>query len=820
MPTLLPLLMLLMPTAVPEPPSAGALALAIDHLQVTGRVLYVAAHPDDENSRLLAWLVGQRGFDATYLSMTRGGGGQNLIGTEQAELLGYVRTLELLAARAVDGARQLFTRARDFGYSKNPEETLRLWGHDRALADVVRAIRAFQPDVIITRFSTEGPNHGHHTASALLAAEAFTVAADPKRFPELKLPPWQADRLLENVSTWNRPPDADMSEFLQVDVGGFSPLLGLSWGEIAATSRTMHKTQGFGAAPTRGVTLEYFAPRAGTAPKTDPFEGLDFTWSRVPGAERVKALLEQASREFDPRAPHAVIPTLVAAHRAMEALKPSTVRDQRLRDLEDVIVQAAGLWIQARAEAPAVGRGQKVEAKLEVVLQAPATVKLRAVTLPGGQRVAVDSTLAVGKTVSRSEPFTVKADAPFATPHWLRNPPEPAFYNTREAALIGQPDTPSPLIVGFDLEIAGLPLRVERTLEFATTDRVRGEVLRRVEVFPTTTATAAQGVLLFPEGRPATLDVKLRAGFGPAKGTLRAKLPAGWRSEPASVPFDLTQAGEERTVSLKIQPPADLKLGAKPSGNLELVAEVGSARDSWRLDTIDYAHLPQRSVLRPSTVALVPLALSGTERRVGIIPGSGDKVGDTLRQVGYSVVELDPEHLQDADLGRFDVILVGVRAYNVHPSLAFAHDKLMAWVAGGGLLVVQYNTVGRRDASMDHLGPFPMSLGHGRVTDETATMTPVNPNHRLLSTPNRLVAADYLGWVQERGLYFAETWAPEYQPVFRIADPGEQPLEGSLLVADHGKGAFIYTGLSFFRELPAGVPGAVRLFANILSYAH
>ncbi len=816
MPTLLPLLMLLMPSAVPEPPSAGAIALAIDHLQVTGRVLYVAAHPDDENSRLLAWLVGDRGFDATYLSMTRGGGGQNLIGTEQAELLGYARTLELLAARAVDGARQLFTRARDFGYSKNPEETLRLWGHDRVLADVVRAIRSFQPDVIITRFSTEGPNHGHHTASALLAAEAFTAAADPKRFPELKLPPWQADRLLENVSTWNRPPDADMSEFLKLDVGGFSPLLGLSWGEIAAASRTMHKTQGFGAAPTRGETLEYFAPRAGTAPKHDPFEGLDLSWDRVPGAERVKALLEQASRELDPRAPHAVIPTLALAHRAMAALPPSTVRDQRLRDLEDVIVQAAGLWVQARAESPAVGRGQRVEAKLEVVLQSPADAKLRALTLPDGKRVAVDSALAVGKAIARSESFTVKKDAPFATPHWLRSPPEPSFYDTRDAALIGQPDTPSPLVVSFALEIGGLPIQVERTLEYAVTDRVRGEVLRRVEVFPTATATAAQDVVLFPEGRGATVDVTLRAGFGPAKGTLRPKLPAGWRSEPSSVPFDLTEAGEEHTVSLKIQPPA----GAKPGGRLELVTEVGAARDSWRLDTIDYAHLPQRSVLRPATVALVPLELSGTERRVGIIPGSGDKVGDTLRQVGYSVVELDPEHVEDADLGRFDVILVGVRAFNVHPRLAFAHDKLMAWVAQGGLLVVQYNTVGRRDPPMDRLGPYPMVVGRGRVTDETATMTPVDPNQRLLTTPNRLVAADYLGWVQERGLYFAETWGPEYQPVFRIADPGEEPLLGSLLVAHHGKGAFIYTGLSFFRELPAGVPGAVRLFANILSYAH
>ncbi|MCB9786691.1 MAG: PIG-L family deacetylase [Deltaproteobacteria bacterium] len=815
MPVFLSLLMLTMPRALPEPPSAGALALAIDHLQNTGRVLYVAAHPDDENTRLLAWLVGERGVDAAYLSMTRGGGGQNLIGTEQAELLGYLRTLELLAARAIDGARQMFTRARDFGYSKNPEETLRLWGHDRALADVVRAIRRFRPDIIVTRFSTEGPNHGHHTASALLAAEAFRAAADPKRFPELKLPPWQADRLLENVSTWNRPPDADMSEFLRVDVGGYSPLLGESWGEMAARSRTMHKTQGFGSAPTRGTTLEYFAPRAGTAPTGDPFAGIDFTWARVPGSERLQTLLAKASADFDLRAPHQSIPTLVEAYRAMAALPPSARRDAGLRQLEAILVQAAGLWLQARAAQPAVGRGEKVEARLQAVLQTPAAATLSAVVLPGGARVPVGATLVRGTPLERAETFTVARDAAFPIPHWLEKAPEPAFYRTEDPALIGLPDTPAALRVTFDVEIGGLPLRVERPLEFAATDRVRGEVLRRVEVMPAATATAAQGVLLFPEGRPATVDVVLRAGHGPAKGTLRPRLPAGWRSEPPSVPFDLGTAGEERAVALTITPPA----GARPGGELELVTEVGTERAAWRLDAVDHPHLPQRSVLRPSRVTLVPLALGGTDRRVGIIPGSGDKVGDTLRQVGYSVTELDPDHIEDADLSRFDVVLAGVRAWNVHPRLRFAHDKLMAWVDQGGLLVVQYNTVGRRDPDMDGLGPYPMSINHGRVTDETAAMVPVRADHPLLTTPNRLVPADYEGWVQERGLYFAETWDPKYEPVFRIADPGEPAQEGALLVAHHGKGAFIYTGLAFFRELPAGVPGAVRLLANILSYA-
>jgi LmbE family N-acetylglucosaminyl deacetylase len=814
MPTILLLSMLLAPQAVAEPPSAGALALAIDRLQGTGRVLYVAAHPDDENTRLLAWMVGERGLDATYLSLTRGGGGQNLIGTEQAELLGYARTLELLAARAIDGARQLFTRARDFGYSKNPEESLRLWGHDRVLADVVRAIRTVRPDIIITRFSTEGPNHGHHTASALLAAEAFTAAADPKRFPELRLPPWQADRLLENVSTWNRPPDADMSEFLRVDVGGYSPLLGRSWGEIAAQSRTMHKTQGFGSAPTRGPTLEYFAPRAGTKPTADPFEGLDLTWSRVPGGAPVKALLEQASRELDPRAPHAVIPTLVAAHRAMSALEPSVTRDQRLADLEDILIAAAGLWLEARAASPAVGRGQAVEATLQALAQSPAAVRLSAVVLPDGARVAMDAALASGAPVTKTLSFTVKKDAPYAAPHWLRDPPSPNLYATKDPALIGQPDAPSPLSVRFELDIAGLAITVTRPLEFATTDRVRGEVLRRVEVLPAVTATAAQSVLLFPSGRPATVDVKLRAAFGPASGTLRPKLPAGWRAEPPSVPFELTVAGQERAVTLQILPPPK----AAPGGRLELVTEVGAARESWRLDSIDYPHLPQRSIVRPATVPLVPLDLAGTERRVGLIPGSGDTVGDTLRQVGYAVTELDPERVEDADLGRFDVILVGVRAYNVHPRLKFAKDKLMSWVSSGGLLVVQYNTVGYRDPPMNDLGPYPMAIGRGRVTDETAPMTAVDPAHAIVTTPNRLTPSDYSGWVQERGLYFAETWAPEFRPIFRIADPGEAPLEGALLVADHGEGAFIYTGLSFFRELPAGVPGAVRLLANILAY--
>lgn len=808
-------------TALAQPPRqlhAGEIAAGIRRLGVTGSVLYVAAHPDDENTRFLAWLAGGRGLRAGYLSMTRGDGGQNLIGTEQDELLGLIRTQELLAARRIDGAEQMFTRARDFGYSKSADETLRIWGHDEVLADVVLAIRRFRPEVIVTRFTTQPPNHGHHTASAILAEEAFAAAADPARFPEQlqTVQPWKADRLLNNVSTWNLKPDADMSAYVKLDVGGFDPLLGRSWGEIAAESRSQHKSQGFGVAAERGPLLEYFNPLAGTRPKSDLFEGLDLTWRRWSGTEKVVQAIAEVSNGFDPRAPHLSIPALLRVHEAISALSEDNPwKAIKLRETEALVAACAGLFLEARAaEATAVPGGQ-VALNLMALNRSPAALRLVSVTLPGGESVAAGATLTGETPFKLSKPVTIPEDARISTPYWLRKPVSGGLYtlDAQDRALVGRPEGEPALSVTFTYEAGGKRISMVRPVVYAWTDPVRGELYRAFEIVPVVTATLERDVLMFPNGAAQSVAVVLAAGRADVAGKVRLELPRGWRAEPAEASFQIAARGDERTVRFQVTPAK----GSGERGRLRVVVDMGGRSESWRVRPVNHEHIPPQAVRQPSEATLVPFTLATKVKRLGYIPGPGDRVAESLAAVGYEVTLLPEERLASEKLERFEAIIVGVRAFNANPRLALHHDRLMQYVERGGRLLVQYNTnsrVGPLDASV---GPYPLEIGRDRVTDETAAMTPVDPKTPLLRVPNALTAADFEGWVQERGLYFASKWDERYQPVFAMNDPGEQPLTGGLLVARHGKGTFIYTGIAFFRQLPSGVPGAYRLLANLLA---
>ncbi|MFY0530429.1 PIG-L family deacetylase [Archangium gephyra] len=802
----------------PRQPHAGELAADLRRLGVTGSVLYVAAHPDDENTRLLAYLAGGRGFRTGYLSLTRGDGGQNLIGTEQDELLGLIRTNELLAARRIDGAEQLFTRARDFGYSKSADETLRIWGREQVLADVVLAIRRFQPDVIITRFTTQPPNHGQHTASALLAEEAFTAAADPSRFPEQlgELKPWKASRLLNNVSTWNLKPDADLSAFLKLDVGGYDPLLGRSWGEISAESRSQHKSQGFGVPADRGTQLEHFKHLAGTQPKSEVFEGLELTWRRWSGTEQVVRTIDEAVNGFDARAPHKSVPALLRIHEALSALPDSNPwKALKLRETEDLVAACTGLFLEVRAAEAMAVPGSPVALNLVALNRSPAALRLVGVTLPGGESVAAGAELADNKPFKLSKTVAIPEAARISTPYWLRKPVAGGLYSLDEQdrALVGRPEGEPALSVTFLYEVGGKRFSVVRPVVYVWTDPVRGELYRAFEIAPAITATLDREVLMFPNGTAQSVSVVLAAGRADAEGKVRLELPAGWRAEPAEVPFKLASRGDERTVRFQVTPPR----GASERGRLRVVVESGGRSESWRVRRVTYEHIPPQTVRQPSEAALVPFTLATKVRRIGYIPGPGDRVAESLAAVGYEVTLLPEERLASEKLERFEAIVVGVRAFNANQRLAIHHERLMRYVEQGGRLIVQYNTNSRVGPLNASIGPYPLEIGRDRVTDETAAMTPVEPNLPLLKGPNRLTAADFEGWVQERGLYFASKWDERYKPVFAMNDAGEEPLRGGLLVARHGKGTFVYTGIAFFRQLPAGVPGAYRLLANLLA---
>jgi LmbE family N-acetylglucosaminyl deacetylase len=796
---------------------AGTLAHAVDRLANTGRVLYIAAHPDDENTRLLAYLANARHLTVAYLSITRGGGGQNLIGPEQAELLGIIRTEELLAARRLDAALQRFTRMIDFGYSKSAEETLRIWGYDEALADVVWTIRSFRPDVIISRFDEKPPNHGHHTASAILAREAFVAAADRTRFPEhlaAGVEAWKADRLLLNVPMWRDtvPPPAALS----LDVGAYDARLGVGYGDLAAASRSQHKSQGFGRAGERGPLLEYFLSLAGTKPTADIFEGLHFDWARYGQmAAPVDAALGEARRRLDRDAPERAIPALLAARAALGRLPKTPRTREALSRADDVIAAAAGLFVRATAVRPGAVPGSEVRINLEASLRRPVAMKLERVGFPGAEPMQLNAILDLGGRREIARDVGIPAAAAVSTPYWLAQPAQAGRYEVAELELVGQPQGLPPLRVALDLSVDGQALRLDTPVVYAWTDRVHGERTRRFLVVPPATVTPVRQAVMLRNDEAATVDLRVRASADNVDADVVLPVPEGWSVEPEKQRVVLARAGDEKTVRFKVR-------HQKQASPIEVQPAVVFGGKSWayREDVIDYPHIPMQVVLQPASLRLVPLELQMPAGKVGYVAGSGDTIADDLAHVGAEVNVLDDETLRSGDLDGYAAIVVGIRAYNTRAVLrGGAHERLMKYVEDGGTVVVQYNTSSQWEPLTVPVGPYPLVVGRGRVTDETAALQAAAAEDELLRRPNRIDAADFQGWVQERGLYFAETWDERYRPVFRVADPGEEPQLGSLLVAPHGRGRYVYTGLAFFRQLPAGVPGAYRLMANLIARA-
>ncbi|HEU4595809.1 MAG TPA: PIG-L family deacetylase [Pyrinomonadaceae bacterium] len=801
----------------PEVLSASETQLTLKKLQVLGSALYVAAHPDDENTALLAYLASERGVRAAYLSVTRGDGGQNLIGTEKGALLGLLRTQELLAARRVDGAEQFFTRAVDFGFTKSAEETLRIWGREAALADVVWVIRRFRPDVIITRFPTTGEGgHGQHTASAILAREAFDAAGDPARFPEQlrHVKPWKPKRILWNAFSraGERPKDADRMP--SADVGAYNPLLGKSYTEIAAQSRSQHKSQGFGSAERRGASVNYFTHLAGEEARADIFDGVDLSWRRVAGGEAVGRLLQQAASEYRASNPQAILPLLLRAQRELSKLQgeDAPLLEAKREQLSAVIRSCAGLWAEAVAAEPYATPGADMRVNVTLVNRSDFPLRLEQVAAGGG------ALREVGTELKNNQPSTTEVIVPapraYSQPYWLRAEPGAGMFVVAEQALVGEPSALNPMrvlaVLGAGTE--GDKLRLELPVLFRWTDRVQGELYRPVAVVPPVAVNLPERVLVFPDRAPKQLQVSLRSNVAAeTKGTLRLKLPAGWSSAPASLPVTLTKRDEELKVSFNVTPPANAS-----QGTLAAEFETGGQLLSEGFAEIDYPHITRQTLFPPAEARLVRVDLQRRGGRVGYVMGSGDEIPEALRQVGYDVTLLSDEDLENADLGKFDAVIAGVRAYNTRAALRRQQRRLLEYVERGGTYVVQYNTSERALDSFG-LGPYPFKLSPERVTVEEAPVALLAPQDALLNEPNRITPADFDGWVQERGLYFPSEWDARYQPLFASHDPGEAEKRGSTLVARHGRGTYIYTSLAWFRQLPAGVPGAYRLFVNLIS---
>ncbi|MEJ2580849.1 MAG: PIG-L family deacetylase [Acidobacteriota bacterium] len=792
-------------------PNAAEIQLGLEKLNVLGSVLYIAAHPDDENTAALAYFSKGRKLRTAYLSLTRGDGGQNLIGSERGAEIGIIRTQELLAARGVDGAEQYFTRAVDFGYSKTPEETLAFWGKEAVLADVVWVIRSYRPDVIVTRFPFDRPSgHGHHTSSALLAREAFHAAGDPQRFPEQlgHVEPWQTKRLF-----WNgwRLSEEEQEEAVRVDVGEFAPLLGASYSEIAATSRSMHKSQGFGAAGRRGTRYEYFKRVEGSPTENDLLSGIDTSWSRVPGGTGVGVKLNEIEESFDPRDPARSLPQLLEAYSEMRSLEPTDWVEVKQKELLRLIQACAGLWIEAISTDFAAAPGDVVTVNTTLVNRSEFPFRLKSISFGDLGSSSVQDVV-----LENNGPHTVESTVqippgfPTSQPYWLRTRPKKALFSVSDQSLIGTAENAPSLQVKIALEVQAEDLQFLVPVYYRWTDRVDGESYRLFEVRPKVTVEIEDGVRVFADTSQQEIRVRVKAHSSGVEGTLQLSGDSDWRVVPESIPFSLLEKFDEAEFSFEVTPPDH-------AGNAIFLAtaDVAGTEYSRSLVSIAHPHIKRQVYFPESTLKMVKLDVDRRGNMIGYIMGSGDEVVESLQHLGYDVTLLSDEELESGDLGRFDAIVAGIRAYNTRERLAVVQPRLLQYVEDGGTLIVQYN-VSRGLVTKD-IGPYPFTIGRDRVCEENAPVTILVPDHVLMNFPNTITAEDFDGWVQERGLYYATQWDGKYETVLASHDAGEPDTAGGLVFTRFGEGIFIYSGISWFRQLPAGVPGAYRLFANMIA---
>lgn len=799
--------------------NSAEIVQALKKLNTVGSVLYVAAHPDDENTRLLAYLANEKKVRTGYLSLTRGDGGQNLIGKEQGEPLGLIRTQELLAARRIDGAEQFFTRANDFGFSKNPEETFSIWNKDSILSDVVLAIRRFKPDVIVCRFPTTGEGgHGHHTASAILAVEAFDAAADPKRFPEqLKYTEvWQARRIFWNTFNFGTTNTTAPNQ-LKIDVGVYNPLLGKGYGEIAAESRSSHKSQGFGSARSRGSGLEYFKLLKGDSAKTDLLEGISTNWGRLKGQEKIQKLIDECIKKFNPQLPENSIPELVAIYKQIQSLDDKNTvlaywKKQKLKETETILLACSGLWLEATAADYTGIPGQDVTITAQAVNRNNSAVTLNSISFLQQTDSTTALTLKTNELYSFKHKEKLPEAMPFSNPYWLNEKHEIGTYHIASPSLIGKPENDAAAKVIFHISIQDLNLNVERGLSYKYTDPVKGEVYRPFEVLPPATVNIPEKVFVFTDASPKSIFITVKANTGNVNGTLSLKGTEGWNISIKNPEFKLSAKGDEAIIEAVIS----AAKGAK-DGRLDAAVSINNKSYNKSIRRMEYDHIPYQFILSDAEAGLVNIDLKKTGLNIGYIPGAGDDVPAALKQVGYNVTVLTDELLSNENLSKYNAIVSGVRAYNTNDRLQVHYARLMDYVKHGGNLIVQYNTNNRIGPVVAKIGPYPFTIARDRVTNEKAEVTFSNAKHSVLNFPNMITSKDFDGWVQERGIYFATEIDKQYETVLTMNDPNEKPSEGSLIVGKYGKGNFVYTGLVFFRELPAGVPGAYRLFVNLLS---
>ncbi len=793
----------------PKSYTSSEILLQLKKLNVLGSVLYVAAHPDDENTRLLGYLANEKLYKTAYLSITRGDGGQNLIGDEQGIDLGLIRTQELLAARRIDGAEQLFTRAYDFGYSKNPEEALKIWNHDKILSDVVKIIRMNRPDIIICRFPTTGEGgHGHHTASAILAQEAYEAAADVTKFPDQltgNITTWKAKRLLWNTFNFGSTNTQKEDQF-KIDAGVYNPLLGKTYGEIAALSRSQHESQGFGVPAQRGAAIEYFTTIKGDAPTNELLDGINTTWNRI-GQSEISKTLDSIISNYDINSPEKSVKGLFYLQSLVEKIQDENFwKQKKLYEINNMIMACSGIYAEATSTEEKIVENDSTTINMNFFSRTKLSVT--DVEVSFNQKDFSLGSVASNKSLNQTKTVFFNGSHDLSEPYWLRYGKSEGSFNVPDSLFTGAPQN-LPIVVDFSCKIDGQSIRFKKPLQYKYTDPVKGEFYQPVVIVPKFSLKPETAVLLASNDDRVPMNVGLIA-FAKT-GEKETKLIRKSTSVTQEAPIDLSD-----NLSFKKNEKKNLTINLVTGVNLLEVVE-GDKIYNEQLHTIQYDHIPHINYFALAQVKLIKEKIKIAGKKIGYIEGAGDKVAESLSQIGYAVSNIKRDEIKAAHLKQFDAIVTGVRAYNTNEWLNDYYDVLMNYVKEGGVLLVQYNTSNQLGPVKAKIAPYPFNITRNRVTDENASMNMLLPNHKAFNYPNKIIDKDFDGWIQERSIYHAGDVDSNYQKLLSIKDPGENENDGSLIVANYGKGKFVYTGISFFRQLPAGVTGAYRLFANLLA---
>ncbi len=793
---------------------------ALEKLNTLLSVLYVAAHPDDENQRIISYFSNKEHAYTSYLSLTRGDGGQNLLGTEIGPLLGVLRTHELLGARSIDGGNQYFTRAIDFGYSKHPDETFGFWNKSEVLSDVIRIIREVKPDIIINRFDhrTPGKTHGHHTASAMLSVEAFDLAGQENKYDkETGLAPWQPSKLYFNTSWWfyggkDKFAKADKSNLTSVDIATYYPLLGQSNSEIAAYSRSMHRCQGFGNASYRGSRQEYLEllKTANDLDKT-PLEGINTSWSRLTDGAPIGKAIEEIISGYDFTNPMQSLDQLLALYTDMQSISDDFWREQKLEELRLIIQSITGLFLEATTENTTIIDKDSIEIKIEATNRSQADIILQSYSLPELNTGASPNTrleLITENTWFEKAKFNNKA---ISNHYWLTQQSDYGSYNISDKNLIGQAISNPLISVDFELLINGVPISFTRPVTSLNILREKGEDYKPLSQVPEASLSLDSETYVFQENTPKEIRVTIEALKNSISGSLRLKASSDWQITPKTIPIQIDNKGVSQTHTFQVTPGSNAKTILQPVLDLNSNQVINT-----QVHTIEYDHIPLQKVVMPAKANAVEIdVVRKGKEKVAYIMGAGDQVPECLENIGYSVDLLELESLNSTDLTQYQAVLLGIRLYNVNNEIGAYQDVLFDYVKEGGNLITQYTTTW--SLQVDEIAPVPLELGRGRVSDETAEVRILNANHPAMFWPNAISNQDFDGWVQERGLYFAKSFDESLEPMLSMNDVGEDEQLGSLLIMKYGEGYYVYSGLSFFRELPAGVSGAYRILANLIS---